>query len=185
VRDAARFPALEWAGGGAVRSAADFCRGPPAVPHDGHDQQLAPLSSAAVTEAAAALEGLGDPRRLGEAALLAAGLHKLFARRRVLRWRGLLRQPCPLGPEAPVPGAAEPDLGGLHARAEHPAAEGPALKRTESDAELAAALAMSLEPADQSDPPPPPPDKCNQLPAEDQDDADEGAARLAATGSVF
>ena len=34
---------------------------------------LAPLSAAAVAATAAALEGLGDPRGLGEAALLAAG----------------------------------------------------------------------------------------------------------------
>ena len=74
ARGPARFPALEWAGGGAVRSAADFCRGPPAEAATARLAGLAPLSAAAVAEAAAALEGLGDPRGLGEAALLAAGL---------------------------------------------------------------------------------------------------------------
>jgi hypothetical protein len=54
--------------------------------------------------------------------------------------------------------------------------------------ELAAALAMSLEPAGQSDPsadqsdPPPPPDTRDPPPAQDLVDADEGMAQLVGMG---
>ena len=109
-------------------------------------------------------------------------LGQLFARRRLLRWRGLLW---------PLPGASvEPDVaplaaglgaaghGAARARDEQPAADAAAepLARTRSEAELAAALAMSMEeaapPPDQSVPPPPPPDQ----------EETEGVARLVGMG---
>ena len=112
-------------------------------------------------------------------------LGQLFVRRRLLRWRGLLRPPPgpPAGPDVAPPGPGAAGHGAARARDEQPAADaaGEPLARTRSEAELAAALAMSMEEAapppdhsdpsqDQGDPPPP-----------DQEEL-EGVAQLAGMG---
>ena len=107
-------------------------------------------------------------------------LGQLFARRRLLRWRGLLRPPPgPLaGPDVAPPGPGAAGHGAARARDEQPAADAAAepLTRTQSEEDLAAVLAMSMEeaapPPDHSAPPPPPPD---------QEELD-GVAQLAGMG---
>jgi hypothetical protein len=69
----------EWAGGGgSVGSVEAFLRGPPG-------------SDAALPEYAPLLATAGDPTALDDAALRAAGVAKIFHRRRLVRWAGQLQ----------------------------------------------------------------------------------------------
>ena len=83
-----------------------------------------------------------------------------------------------MGPDVAPPGPGAAEHGAARARDEQPAADAVAepLARTRSEAELAAALAMSMgeaaPPPDHSAPPPPPPDQ----------EEPEGVAQLVGMG---